>query len=254
MNKFFLALFCTFFFMNEASAEATRIMPLGDSITEDWAFSDQYSPRPDSLKSGYRNYLWYALKAAKYDVDFVGSHKLGSAIRPAFDIDNEGWSGLKSTEVALSNRPPGGFYDRLIKYRPHIILIHLGTNDWSSSVGGIRSILNEIDNFEGNYQFHVKVILAKIINSREPNSIFSSFNKNLESLVRQRSADGDDVILVDMEHGAGIYYDSRDFQDRIHPNNSGYRKMANVWFSALDTILKHDNYAFLVPVYHMLLN
>ena len=254
MNKYFFILLSSLLFISIASAETIRIMPLGDSITEDWAFSDSTSRRPDSLRSGYRNYLWYALKAAKYDVDFVGSHKLGSAIRPIFDIDNEGWAGLKSTEVVDPGRHPGGFYDRLIWYRPHIILLHLGTNDWSSSVGGIRSILNEIDNFEENYQFHVKVIVAKIINSREPNSIFSSFNKNLESLVRQRSADGDDVVLVDMEHGAGIYYDSRDFQDRIHPNNSGYRKMANVWFNALDKILKHDNYAFLVPVYHMLLN
>jgi len=253
MNKYFFILLSSLFFINIANAETIRIMPLGDSITEDWAFSDQYSPRPDSLKSGYRNYLWYSLKAAGYDVDFVGLQSGGSAIRPVFDTNHEGYAGLKSTEVAFS-----GFYNlRLVGFKPHIILLHIGTNDWSSSVSGIRDILDMIDDFEEAYHFHTQVVLAKIINSREPNSIFSGFNRNLESLVRQRNADGDDVVLVDMEHGAGIYYDSRDFQDRIHPNNSGYRKMANVWFNALDKILKNrndENYAFLVPVYHMLLN
>jgi len=108
MNRYIFILIFSFFTISIAHAETIRIMPLGDSITEDWAFSDQYNPRPDSQKSGYRNYLWYALKAANLDVDFVGTHKLGSAITPKFDIDNEGWSGLKTTQVALYPRPSDG--------------------------------------------------------------------------------------------------------------------------------------------------
>jgi len=256
MNRYIFILIFSFFTISIAHAETIRIMPLGDSITEDWAFSDQYNPRPDSQKSGYRNYLWYALKAANLDVDFVGTHKLGSAITPKFDIDNEGWSGLKTTQVALYPRPSDGFYYRLKTFKPHIILLHLGTNDWSTSTSGIRDILDEIDDCEETEGFHTTVVLAQIINKRERSSIFSNFNRNLQTLVNQRIANGDDIVMVDMENDAGIRYSSDDFQDRIHPNNSGYKKMANVWFKAIENIIKNDSdFAYLIPaVYSLLLH
>ena len=190
MNRYIFILIFSFFTISIAHAETIRIMPLGDSITEDWAFSDQYHPRPASQKSGYRNYLWYALKAAKLNVNFVGTRHLGSAVTPRFDIDNEGWSGLKTSQVVRYPRPMGGFYDRLKKFRPHIILLHLGTNDWSTSTSGIRDILDEIDDCEETEGFHTTVVLAQIINKRERTSIFSNFNRNLQILANQRIADG----------------------------------------------------------------
>ena len=252
---FFIVLF-SILFTKAAIADTSRIMLLGDSITYDYAFSDDYNPRPISQRHGFRNYLWYKLKAAKYDVDFVGTNKAGSGIRPSFDIDNEGFPGLKSTEVVYYPRPEGGFYDRLKRFKPHIILIHLGTNDWSTSVSGMRKILDEIDNAEEDYGFHATVVLAKIINLRERKSIFSTFNRNLQALADSRVKNGDDIIVVDMENGAGLHYNSTDFRDRVHPNNAGYQKMANVWFGALKKILdnRQNDSDFLIPIYGFLLN
>jgi ribosomal protein L31 len=54
---------------------------------------------------------------------------------------------------------------------------------------------------------------------------------------------GDKIIIVDMEHGAGIDYhlssDSPpgDMWDNLHPFETGYEKMANIWFSAIATVL-----------------
>ena len=48
--------------------------------------------------------------------------------------------------------------------------------------------------------------------------------------------DGDDIVIVDMEDGAGFNY-AVDMYDILHPNESGYEKMAILWFTTLQTIL-----------------
>lgn len=211
-------------------ASATRIMPLGDSITYDDAYRDSPNPRPASVRSGYRNYLWYKLQDAHYDVNFVGSRNAGSAVVPAFDPDNEGWPGWDSEEIADIT------YSKLIANPPDIILLHIGSNDWSDSVDGINNILNEIDRYEQNYHHHIKVILARIINRHVYQSWTSSLNRNIQNLANSRIEHGDDIVVVDMENGAGINY-STDFQDTTHPNNTGYSKMATVWYEALRPFL-----------------
>ena len=54
-------------------ASAIKIMPLGDSITYDNSYADLENPRSTSMRSAYRNYLWYMLKDGGFNVDFVGS-------------------------------------------------------------------------------------------------------------------------------------------------------------------------------------
>jgi lysophospholipase L1-like esterase len=45
---------------------------------------------------------------------------------------------------------------------------------------------------------------------------------------------GEHVSLVDM-HAA---LQASDFHDKLHPNEAGYTKMANVWLSAIQSALK----------------
>lgn len=211
-------------------ASVTRIMPLGDSITYDDSYADNNNPRPPSLRSGYRNYLWYKLQDAHYDVDFVGSRSAGSAIVPSFDPDNEGYPGWTSGDIANI------IYNKLIANPPDIILLHIGSNDWSDSVGEINHILNEIDRYEQNYHHHIKVILARILNRPAYYTWTRDLNQNIQALADSRDSYGDDIVVVDMENGAGINY-STDFQDPTHPNNTGYAKMANLWFNTLSRFL-----------------
>jgi len=208
------------------NASTTKIMPLGDSLTYDDAYADYPNARPASLRSAYRNSLWYLLDNANYNVDFVGSRSAGSAITPTFDPHNEGYPGWTSNQIANIT------YSKLIANPPHIILLHIGSNDWSDNISGLNSILNEIDRYERNYHHPIKVILARIINRQTYYTWISSFNRNLQSLASSRIRNGDDIVIVDMEYGAGINYKT-EFQDPTHPNDIGYAKMANVWFSAL---------------------
>jgi hypothetical protein len=244
-KKIVLALFF-FSYTILLHAQNTKIMLLGDSITYDNAYIDLDEPRSIGERHAYRNYLWYKLQdASYYAIDFVGSIQAGQTITPSFDPDNEGYPGWTSYDIANIT------YDRLTKNPPDIILLHIGSNDWDDSVSGVNSILNEIDRYEDDYKHPIKVILARIINRRTYYDWIATFNKNLQTLANRRIANGDDIYVVDMEYGAKIDY-SKDFQDPTHPNNTGYDKMANVWFNALQKFIKPD-YSWMIPVNHLTL-
>ncbi len=206
--------------------EAVKIMPLGDSITYENHFSDLSDPRPIGVRSAYRNYLWYKLSDIDFEVDFVGSQKAGQDIHPPFDVDNEGHPAWTSYELAEKS------YGWLEGANPEIVLLHAGSNDWDDSVSGIEEILNDIDQFEKSSGHTVKVFVALILDRVRHEEWIVRFNKNLRSLVNRRIKNGDDLVLVDMYQGAGIDYHN-DMSDNTHPNNVGYEKMANVWFSAI---------------------
>ncbi|MDQ7084902.1 MAG: hypothetical protein Q9M36_08190 [Sulfurovum sp.] len=126
---------------------------------------------------------------------------------------------------------------KLIANSPDIILLHIGSNDWSESISGLNRILAEIARYEINYQHPIKVILARIINRKIHYPWISNYNRNVQSLANSRIRAGDDIVVIDMEYGARINY-ATEFQDPTHPNARGYEKMANVWFNTLKNILK----------------
>jgi len=250
IKKSLLAIF--FLFSQQLYSDAIRIMPLGDSITSDYAFSDDTNPRPYSIRHSYRNYLWYKLKNAGYSVDFVGSYKTGSAIKPYFDPDHQGYAGVSTVEV-------GGVLRRLLTANPpDVILLHLGTNDRAkvgfsgTNMSGMKKMFDEVARYERVHNHHIKIVLALIIG--RGNNIFSgftnTFNDNLYNLAVERISRGEDITIVDMQHDAGLNY-STDFRDNAHPNNAGYSKMANAWFKALSKILSKDDYAWLPAIYHI---
>jgi lysophospholipase L1-like esterase len=58
------------------------------------------------------------------------------------------------------------------------------------------------------------------------------YNRRLGTMAQRRIDQGDNLMVVNMESGAGLNY-SRDLVDGIHPTNCGYEKMANLWYEAL---------------------
>ena len=213
-----------------------RIMPLGNSITFD-TFGDI---RPDGLRTGYRQSLWIALKDADYNMDFVGSYVAGDDATPFFDPDNEGHPGWRDDEIAngrSSDPGAGKLADWLFDHDPDIVLLHIGTNGLDPNPSDVESILNIID----AYSEEIIVILARIINRNVYSQITTDFNDNVQAMAEARIASGDEIIIVDMEDGAGIDYrleaDGGDMSNNLHPNANGYAKMAAVWFEALNSIL-----------------
>jgi len=213
---------------------ATRILPLGDSITYDTRFDDT---RSVSKRTGYRSHLWYQLSDANFGADFVGSKIAGQAIVPAFDPQNEGHPGWDQFEIAEET------YKYMNNSQPDIVLLHIGTNDrTTTNPAGINDILNYIDLYEAENDTNVRVYVALIIDRLEKDGRIRIFNRRLAQLLRQRIANGDDIIIVDMYNNANL--NSSDYADITHPNDRGYQKMANVWFNALITNFNPELSAF----------
>ncbi len=235
-----------FFFLVMPLHATVKIMPLGDSITWDWYYGDT---RTDAYLHGYRNHLWYKLQEKGYDVDFVGSRSNGGAITPHFDGDNEGHTGWTTSQIR------DHVYSYLQQNRPDIILLHIGTNDMmyispASSVNGAEQILSEIHRFEQDTNTNIHIVLATIVNCRKNPSWVSEFNSYLRSMAANHIANGERLTLVEMYNPVGD-----NLIDGIHPNDTGYSIMANVWYDAVSKIIDENySYAWLVPSLSMLLD
>ena len=220
-----LSILFTVLFITSIGYSTVKIMPCGDSITYDNHSGDS---RPSSERTSYRSHLWYALQDGGYDVDFVGSVVAGEAIVPPFDPDNEGHPGWTDSQVR------DNIYNWLVATPADIVLLHIGTNALSSDPDQVEEILDNIDTYETNSGNHVTVLLARIINRIDYSSTTTDFNDNVEAMAIART--GDDIVMVDMEDGAGINY-STDMTDNLHPNDTGYAKMADLWYTHLVQLL-----------------
>jgi hypothetical protein len=82
------------------------------------------------------------------------------------------------------------------------------------------------------------VILTRIINRRNPNTTAGqatpNFNNQLKAMANACITAGDQIIVVNME--PALSYPA-DIYDSLHPNSTGYSKMATVWYGALRGIL-----------------
>ncbi|WP_415407783.1 PKD domain-containing protein [Sulfurovum sp. CS9] len=242
-SKKFLSLLLSFLFIPIFiyGGETVRIMPLGDSIT----YGNSVLNPPDTATSvSYRLHLWEALNNENYAVDFVGS-KTGGTDFPPFDPDNEGHPGDTAAGIAAD------VYQYLTDNPADVILLHIGTNVLRTSPDDVSDALDEIKRYETDTATHVSVILARIINrwvewtdengdtrsTEQDKTNTTTFNENLEIMVRDRIANGDDIVVVDMENDTGIIYDATDMHDDLHPIDSGYEKMASLWYSVLTSTL-----------------
>jgi uncharacterized repeat protein (TIGR02543 family) len=210
-----------FFFVPETQAFPTpvKVMPLGDSITVGYPGLE-----------GYRRTLLLSLSSSGFSVDFVGSQKVGTG----FDYDNEGHLGNRTDEIRdnvvgwLNSNPAD------------IVLLHIGTNDIQDGenaadvVAEVASTLDNINQWESYNSQSVTVILARIIlRSTNPtlNETTKIFNDALQNMAQNRIAGGDKIVVVDMENV--LNYSTDLTSDGVHPNFTGYTKMAEVWYNAL---------------------
>ncbi len=215
-----------------------KIMPLGNSITY-----GRYTIelRPPGQIPGYRQPLWQKLNEAGYNVNFVGSQSTGYDITPPFDTDHEGHPGWRDDQVADS------IYTWLTANPADLVLLHIGTNALDSSSNDVKRILDEIDRYENDHGVTITVLLARIINRSPVSSLTTTFNDNVQAMAAQRISNGDRIIMVDMENGAGIDYrltPDGDMEDQLHPFETGYAKMAQKWFNSLTTVLPFDGLSF----------
>ena len=197
-----------------------KIMPLGDSITQ--------GIHIDSKNTSYRRDLYKLLKYNNFEFDFVGSMKDGSI--SDFDKDHEGHGGWHANQIQDS------IYNWLIKNPADIILLHIGTNDLNKEesptiiIQEINHILSEVDRYEEKRNVSIKVVLATLINHLLYIEKTQELNNYITELVKNRQRNNDLITLVDMNKSLD---DTKYYLDNVHPNELGYKKMAELWLEKI---------------------
>ena len=230
-----------------------RIKPLGDSITAGYL-----GPLiTEDFWVGYRRKLYNdlsALNPALFGIDFVGTvTNLGASANPPLaDRDNEGHDGWRDDEI-LNGADPGkqdpacptcNITDWLNSTHPDIVLLHIGTNGINNGGGTssaeVAAILDKIQAWETANSSPVTVMLARIIGSPNAttNNNVTTFNNNVAAMAQTRINNGDKIVIVNQQTGAGLTYQlgaadgspsGPDMVDNLHPNQDGYDKMADKW-------------------------
>ncbi|MGV9598322.1 cellulose binding domain-containing protein [Streptosporangium sandarakinum] len=213
----------TFAVSAPAGAAATRIMPLGDSITG--------SP------GCWRALLWGKLQNSGYTgIDFVGTlPPQGCSV--VHDGDNEGHGGYLATDVADRNLLPGW----LEATRPDIVMMHFGTNDVWSDIAP-ATILDAFTKLVGQMRAanpDMKILVAKIIpmnpsTCAECGQRAVNFNDAIPAWAAATSTARSPIVVVDQWTG---FDTATDTYDGVHPNAAGDRKMSDRWYPALTGLL-----------------
>jgi lysophospholipase L1-like esterase len=185
------------------------IMPLGDSITQGAAGTDS---------NGYRREVNNLLTQSGCGVDFLGSMNDGNL---DFDRTHEGHGGWQAIGGAA-----GGIgvhiYGWLVTKPADVILLHIGTNDTSDGSQNPQDVAYLLDEIN-RYGTGKTVVLALIINRRIYSTETSAFNDEVRIMAEARIAADDKIVLVDTEP---VLEYAADMADSVHPNDSGYLKMA----------------------------
>lgn len=203
-----------------SAAAPVRIMTLGDSIT--------------AAPGCWRAHLWNRLQSTGYaNIDMVGT-QAGDGCGVPYDGDHEGHSGFTATGIADQNQLPGW----LAATNPHIVLMHLGTNDlWGGTIS-TNAILAAYTKLVGQMRANnpdVKVIVAQIIPMEPANCTgcaqrVVALNDAIPGWAAGLSTSRSPVTVVDQWTGFSA---ATDTFDGVHPVDSGFRKMADRWYPAL---------------------
>jgi lysophospholipase L1-like esterase len=209
-----------------------KIMPFGDSITQGY-----------NVAGGYRAPLFHLALAADRDITFVGSasdYSVPTVDGTAFPKNHEGHGGY----TIEGNNGIAQFVSTSIpSFKPNIVTLMIGTNDinGNNNVADAPNRLGKLLDSIFMRDANILVVLAQIVPSQNDgtNNAIKTYNAAIPNLVSTRVGQGQHIILVDM-YGAftsNANYKQALLGDNLHPNQTGYNLMADVWFKALSPYL-----------------
>jgi len=224
------------------ATEPCKILPLGDSIT--WGIN---------YGGGYRIKLFTHTSADNKKITFVGydsanppSASVLSALGNASSMwvaKHEGHSGwtiqqdddLVTGKSTASNDGVSYSGKKVVAdFNPHIVLIHLGTNDMYQTPAGAPDRLGALIDHVVADAPNALVVVSSIIPFPSGAAAVTTFNKAVPGVIDTRAKAGKHVLYVDM---FAALKTSDLGSDQVHPNEGGYEKMAVVWYDAIKPYL-----------------
>ncbi|RKF61169.1 Multidomain esterase [Erysiphe neolycopersici] len=194
-----------------------RILPLGDSITQGFG---------SSSGNGYRAQLQDMLNYSSPSVTYIGSQKSGNMSNNV----HEGYPGAVIDEIASQGLP-------LLAQKPNLILVMAGTNDISRAhnVDDAPKRLGAlVDLIIQNSPLSTIIVaeLLPILNPPESEESGKLFNAKIPEILALRQKAGNKVLLVKMSSG----FSKTDLEDGLHPNDKGYKRIADTWYSGIQQV------------------
>jgi hypothetical protein len=200
------------------TAGACKILPLGDSITDGIGYS-----------GGYRVELFSLALADGHDITFVGGSMNGPQMVDGepFPRSHEGHSGWTVSQIDGIVPSPALTPD------PHIVLLHIGTNDMYQMPSGapdrletlIDAILMELPDS--------LLVVSNIIPLPQSAGAVTTYNTPIPGVVMERANAGKHIVFVDQFEG----FPASELGDGVHPNQAGYERMARKWYAAISDYL-----------------
>ena len=201
-----------------------RVMPLGDSITAGVG---------SSTGDGYRwDLARYIVEVQQiYTATWVGSQASGQQSNP----HHEGHSGWTIADLST------GIDSWIATYQPDVVLLHAGVNDARQGADA-QTMANRMQALLGRILADsptVRVIVGDVIppwygTQQDIASVaVQRFDAMLPSVV---AAAGPRVSLARMS----VAVTSGQLGDGLHPNDTGYRYMAWVWWRCMGPLLSPD--------------
>jgi lysophospholipase L1-like esterase len=183
--------------------------------------------------------------AAQQKITFTGSLSNGPDMvsgRP-FPKRNEGHSGWGISTVTQYSNGVAGIATVIPNPAltsssggmPNIVLLMIGTNDTGSSTAAamadrLAALMDKIIAAAPD----ALLVVAKITPVSWANAVINAYNDALPGLIQTRAAAGKHVLLADMNAG---FTSAMIGSDGIHPNNTGYKFMADRWYSVIGSLL-----------------
>ena len=205
-------------------AATLKIMPLGDSIT----YGQGWDPH-----GGYRAVLREKLVAAGYSVDYVGTQTGNrGTLSESGDIQHEGHPGYGVNQIATALPGWSAMVDG-----PNVILLLIGTNNCNTDHSTVMVWLGELLDEIKRIQPSAHVVCGTIppfLNGSEvgSNNVWvEDHNTLVRAEVARRAGNGDRISLADIYP---VVSPTEGMNDDRHPNEAGYRAMAQVWFDAIE--------------------
>jgi lysophospholipase L1-like esterase len=207
-------------------------MPFGDSITQGF-----------NVNGGYRAPLFHLALAAQKNITFVGSandYSVPTVDGMPFPKNHEGHGGY----TIEGNNGIAQFVSSSIpNFKPNIVTLMIGTNDinGNNNVADAPNRLGKLLDSIYMRDANILVVLAKIVPTQSDgtNNAIKTYNSAMPNLVSTRVGMGQHIILVDMYTAFTntANYKQALFGDNLHPNQTGYNLMADVWYKALGPYL-----------------
>ena len=202
-----------------------KVLPLGDSITFGTPTNN----------GGYRVELFSRAVADNKRITFVGgATKNGPAMvmgKP-FPGNNEGYPGITIGNLDSQHVANGAAF----KEMPHIVLLHIGTNDmYGGNPGGAPDALKKIIDDIASKAPDALIAVSSIIPLSSGNAAVMTYNATIPGIVQMKASAGKHVIYVDQYKD----FPTSELTDGVHPSDAkGYPRMGGVWYTAIKQYLK----------------